>query len=80
MTGHRDDPRTFHIEQDHEGWFIADDYDEEVEDWHTWPAPVLRMTSYRNAEEQLSLMVSEYLENYEPRDPPGFEGGFAANH
>lgn len=76
MTGHRDDPRTFHVSQDREGFFIEDDYGEEVEHWPTWVAPSYRFTSYDNAKKEIASMV----DNYEPDDPPGWEAGFAENH
>lgn len=71
-----DDPRTFHIGNDKEGFFIEDDDGEEVTHWQNWPAPSRRFSSCRAAEQELTSMVN----NWEPPDGPGWEGGFAANH
>ena len=67
------DPRTFRVEPDKEGFMIINDYGEDME-------PKRRWHSYNAAQASLSDMVAEWLENYEPPDPPGWEGGFAENH
>lgn len=76
-----DDPRTFEIKQDREGFFIEDEWGEEAEGFYclgSWTSP--RHSSLESAKEALAKMVAEYLDNYEPPDPPGWEGGFAENH
>lgn len=67
------DPRTFHIEHEKDGFVIVNDYGEDME-------PTQIFSSYLDACERISEMVVEYLDNYEPPDPPGFEAGFAENH
>jgi hypothetical protein len=62
------DPRTYHVEQDKDGFLIVDDFEEEVE-------PTRRYSSVKSAE----AAIAEMVENYDP-DVPGWEGGFAENH
>ncbi len=52
------DPRTFHIESDREGFFVADCFGDDQ-------TPTRRLQNYRDADELLSQMVSDYLESEE---------------
>lgn len=67
------DPRTFHVDHDGESFFIGDDYDDEF-------MPTARFSTREQAEAALDAMVEDFLKNYEPPDPPGWEGGFGENH
>lgn len=78
------DPHEWHIAQDKEGFFIEDEYGEEVlphfMDRISWPDAGWRCQSYKTAQEALDKTIQDALDNYEPPDPPGWEGGFAGNH
>ena len=67
------DPRTFRILGDHDGvsgggcFWIEDEYGESQSE---------NFGSRLAAQRYLDDLIS----NYEPPDPPGWEGGFAENH
>lgn len=75
------DPHEWHVAQDSEGFFIEDEYGEEINPiWVVGLTAGWRCQSYAKAEEVLHYMVQLELDNQEPPDPPGWEGGFADNH
>ncbi len=74
------DPHEWHIASDREGFFIEDEYGEEVTPpWLAFPA-AWRTKGYDTAQKVLAETIADAIENYEPPDPPGWEGGFAENH
>jgi hypothetical protein len=74
------DPHEWHVASDKEGFFIEDEYGEEV--IPTWlPATAgWRCQSMKTANYVRSMLIAEAVDNYEPPDPPGWEGGFAEDH
>lgn len=73
-------PYEWHIASDREGFFIENEYGEEVIPGFLPPNAQWRCQSYARAQVVLKEMIAEAIENYEPPDPPGWEGGFADNH
>lgn len=74
-------PHEWHIVTDREGFFIEDEYGEEVNPpFLTGTHAQWRCQSYAQAHQVLYETISDALDNQEPKDPPGFEGGFADNH
>lgn len=66
-----DDPRTFHVMADSDGFYIEDDYGDEVGKEHT------RYPSRRAAE----LAILDMIDNWEPPElGDAWTGGFAENH
>jgi hypothetical protein len=59
------------IQNGRDGWYLVDGYGEE----HGGP-----YTEIADAKRQLAELERAHAENYEPPDPPGWEGGFAPNH
>jgi hypothetical protein len=53
------------------GYWIIDGFGEEV------AGP---FTARADAERKLDELARAHADNYEPPDPPGWEGGFADNH
>jgi hypothetical protein len=49
------DPRTFRVEQDRDGFYVADDENEDV-------IPTQRFTSYKNAKLTIDQLVSDHLD------------------
>ena len=80
----KDDPRTFHIVSDEDGFYIEDDYGLEVETWPPFFVRPFRALQMKVAEEMLDLMVKDWLDNYDPPDSltigDAWSGGFADNH
>ena len=73
-------PHEWHVVSDREGFFIEDEYGEEVNPpWLPYPAG-WRCQGYNTALEVLDETIRHALDNDEPPDPPGFEGGFVENH
>lgn len=62
-------PREWHLATDSLWFFVMDEYGEDL-------TPEWRGQSWATAQRKLKEMA----DNYEPRDPPGWEGGFAPNH
>jgi hypothetical protein len=55
----------------HDGWWIVDAYTAFEE------GP---FSELGDAKRKLAEHEKDWSANYEPPDPPGWEGGFAANH
>ncbi len=75
-------PHEWHIASDKEGFFIEDEYGEEIIP-HVLPwTPGIgwRSQSYEVIKQVLHDEIKHVIDNYEPPDPPGFEGGFAEDH
>lgn len=64
------DPREFRVAADKDGFYLLNEYDEEAE------AGGVRYLTKETAKGRIHWLV----DNWEPRDPPGWEGGFADNH
>jgi hypothetical protein len=80
-------PHEWRIASDKEGFFIEDEFGEEIlPPWLPMSTNLVsgEITSWRcqsmaTAESVLALVVKDALDNYEPPDSPGWEGGFAEN-
>jgi hypothetical protein len=75
------DPKEWRITQDKEGFYVEDEYAEEVCEKY---GCFRRYTRLVDAEVALRQMVNEYWDNYDgpndsPQDDPDF-AGFADNH
>lgn len=73
-------PHEWHVAQDREGFFIEDEFGEEIAPPWLPSTAGWRCQAHATAQSVLALVVTDALANYEPPSPPGFEGGFAANH
>jgi hypothetical protein len=76
-VGSKCDWYEWHVESDRDGWFIVDEYGEDL-------TPTRRFTSPTQAEDHLKEMVQTEIDNYDgPGDPvqdaPDFPG-FSENH
>ncbi len=60
----------FEILLDTLGYYITDEYGGEH------PYPWARFPTHADAQTEVEWLIA----NYEPPSPPGWEGGFAANH
>ncbi len=65
--------KEFQISSDRLGFYIEDQYGEDQ-------TPSWRGQTIATAQRKLDEVKHDYLANYEPPNPPGWEGGFAANH
>lgn len=64
------DPRgEWFVGHDEDGFFVSNEYGEHLADGR-------RFACFFDAVEHINKLI----ENYEPADPPGWEGGFAENH
>lgn len=73
-------PYEWHIASDKEGFYIEDEYGEEVTPHWLPPTAGWRCQCAKTAGAVLNDEIAYALDNYEPPDPPGWEGGFADNH
>lgn len=78
------DPHEWHIANDKEGFFIEDEYGEEIAPPWLPPTAGWRCTSMDTARSVLHLVITDALANYEPSDADligdAWSGGFAENH
>lgn len=73
-------PYEWHVASDKEGFFVEDEFGEEVGTWINGYYVAHRWQDFKTAQAACNDMIKEAIDNYEPPDPPGWEGGFAKNH
>jgi hypothetical protein len=71
MINRTSNPHEWHVASDNKGFFIQDEYGEEVsQGWCMGREVFHRWHDYKTAQAACNDMIKEQLDNYEPPDPP----------